>query len=184
MGSKRVYTTEGLNSHRYHPSPQMFPPCKAEHLSSLSNDCSFPSPQSLVIPVLSVSKSVSLHKLKSEHASSPEPSVGPYCSQDRDQIVPRGMHMASWSQFPPSPSFFRAFPVAQWQRIHLPSRRLRFNPCVWKIPWRRKWQPTPVFLPGKSHEQRSLAGYSPWGSKESDTIERTTLGKWFKLLIP
>ena len=36
-----------------------------------------------------------------------------------------------------------------------------FNPWVGKIPWRRKWQPTPVFLPGKSHGQRSLAGYSP-----------------------
>ena len=36
-------------------------------------------------------------------------------------------------------------------------------------PWRRKWQPAPVFLPGKSHGQRSLAGYSPWGLKESDT---------------
>ena len=37
-----------------------------------------------------------------------------------------------------------------------------------KDPWRRKWQPTPVFLPGKSHGQRSLAGYSPWSSKELD----------------
>ena len=37
--------------------------------------------------------------------------------------------------------------------------------------WRRKWQPTPVFLPGKSHGQRSLGGYSPWGRKESDTTE-------------
>ena len=36
---------------------------------------------------------------------------------------------------------------------------------VGKIPWRRKWQPTPIFLPGKSHEQRSLAGYSPWDRK-------------------
>ena len=36
-----------------------------------------------------------------------------------------------------------------------------------KIPWRRKWLPMPVFLPGKSHGQRSLAGYSPWGHKES-----------------
>ena len=34
-----------------------------------------------------------------------------------------------------------------------------------KVPWRRKWQPTPVFLPGKSHGQRRLAGYSPWGRK-------------------
>ena len=39
-------------------------------------------------------------------------------------------------------------------------------------PWRRKWQPTAVFLPEKPHEQRSLAGYSPWGHKESDTTER------------
>ena len=38
-------------------------------------------------------------------------------------------------------------------------RRCRFNPWVENIPWRRKWQPTPVFLPGKSHGQRSLAGY-------------------------
>ena len=40
--------------------------------------------------------------------------------------------------------------------------RYRFDPWVRKIPWRRTWQPTPVFLPGKSHEQRGLAGYSPW----------------------
>ena len=39
------------------------------------------------------------------------------------------------------------------------------GPWVGKIPWRRKWQPTPVFLPGKSHGQRSLAGYSPWDLK-------------------
>ena len=43
---------------------------------------------------------------------------------------------------------------------------------VRKIPWRRKWQPTPAFLPGKSHGQRSLAGYSPWARKQSDTTER------------
>ena len=42
---------------------------------------------------------------------------------------------------------------------------------VRKIPWRRKWQPTPVLLPGKSHGLRSLVGYSPWGRKESDTTE-------------
>ena len=41
-------------------------------------------------------------------------------------------------------------------------RRWGFSPWVGKIPWRRKWQPTPVFLPGESHGQRSLAGYSPW----------------------
>ena len=47
----------------------------------------------------------------------------------------------------------------------------RFSPWVGKNPWRREWQPTPVFLPGQSHGQRSLAGYSPWGHKESDTTE-------------
>ena len=52
-------------------------------------------------------------------------------------------------------------------------RRLRYDPCIGKIPWRRKQQPTPVFLPGKSHRQRSLAGYSPWGHKKSDMTECT-----------
>ena len=46
-----------------------------------------------------------------------------------------------------------------------------FDPCVRNIPWRRKWQPTPVFLPGKSRGQRSLVGYSPGDRKESDMIE-------------
>ena len=59
-----------------------------------------------------------------------------------------------------------------------------FNPWAGKIPWRRKWQPTPVFLPGESHGQRSLAGYSPWGRKELDTTEHinslphTAKGLW------
>ena len=51
-------------------------------------------------------------------------------------------------------------------------RRFRFDPWVEKIPWRRKWKPTPVFLPGKSNGQRRLVGYSPWGCQESDTTER------------
>ena len=50
---------------------------------------------------------------------------------------------------------------------------VRFDPWAGKIPWRRKWQPTPVFLPGESHGQRSLAGYSPQGRTESDTTEAT-----------
>ena len=47
-------------------------------------------------------------------------------------------------------------------------RRCGFNPWIGKIPWRRKWQPIPVFLPGEPHGQRSLAGSSPWDHKESD----------------
>ena len=50
-------------------------------------------------------------------------------------------------------------------------RRHRFNPWVGKIPWRRKWQPTPVLLPKIFHGQRSLVGYRLWGHKESDTTE-------------
>ena len=50
--------------------------------------------------------------------------------------------------------------------------RPRFNPWVGKIPWRRKWQPTPVFLSGESHGPRNLVGYSPRGRKESDMTER------------
>jgi len=46
-----------------------------------------------------------------------------------------------------------------------------FDPWVKKIPWRRKWLPITVFLPGESHGQKSLAGYSPWSLKESDTTE-------------
>ena len=49
-----------------------------------------------------------------------------------------------------------------------------FNPWVRKIPWRRAWQPTPVCLPGESHGQRSLVGYSPWGHKELDMTKATS----------
>ena len=49
------------------------------------------------------------------------------------------------------------------KRIHLPCGKSGIDPWVGKIPWRRKQLPTPVFLPGEFHTQRSLAGYSPWG---------------------
>ena len=66
----------------------------------------------------------------------------------------------------------RASLVAQWWRIRPQCGRLRFEPWVGQIPWRRKWQPTPVFLPGKSRGQRSLAGYSPLGCKELDVTHQ------------
>ena len=53
------------------------------------------------------------------------------------------------------------------------TQETQFHPWVRKIPWRRKWQPSPVFLPGESKGQKSLADYSPCGCKESDTIEHT-----------
>ena len=102
--------------------------------------------------------------------------------------------------------------VVQWSRLHTPNARVwflgwcsgqesacqcrrprwhRFDPWVEKIPWRRKWQPAPVFLPGKSHRQRSLAGYSLWSCKDSDTTEHTLsykadiirLVRWYQILL-
>ena len=54
---------------------------------------------------------------------------------------------------------------------HRRCKRLEFDPWVGMIPWRRAWQPTPVFLPGEPHGQRSLAGYNPWGHRELDKTE-------------
>ena len=50
-------------------------------------------------------------------------------------------------------------------------QRCWFDSRVGKVPWRRNWKPTLVFLPGKSHRQRGLVSYSPWGHKESDTTQ-------------
>ena len=70
------------------------------------------------------------------------------------------------------------YAAAENQRIRLQCRRHGFDLWVGKIPWRRVWQPTPVFLPGESHGQRSLAGYSPWSHKESDMPEATELARY------
>ena len=50
-------------------------------------------------------------------------------------------------------------------------RRYGFHPWIGKIPWKRKWQPTPAFLPGESHGQRNLVGYSPWHCKKSEMTD-------------
>ena len=54
-------------------------------------------------------------------------------------------------------------------------QRPGFDLWVGKMPWRREWQPIPVFLPGEFHGQRSVVIYSPWGSQELDTTERLIL---------
>ena len=59
--------------------------------------------------------------------------------------------------------------------LHVRSHLLLFASSFTLLPWRRKWQPTPVFLPGELHGQGSLAGYSPWVCKESDLTEQLTL---------
>ena len=61
-------------------------------------------------------------------------------------------------------------------------KRLRFDPWVKKIPWRRAWQSTPAFLPGESQGQRSLACYSSWGCKELDTNEAPEHARMHKSL--
>ena len=82
----------------------------------------------------------------------------------------------SWILSPHSPGpIFRRWLSGKELACHC--RRSKFDPWVGKISWRRAWQPTPVFLPGESHGQRSLVGYSPWGGKELDMAERLSTQK-------
>ena len=67
---------------------------------------------------------------------------------------------------------FMSFPGGSVVKNPPAMQETRFNPWVGKILGGRKWQPSPVFLPGKSHRQRSLVGYSPWGCKEYDMTEQ------------
>ena len=89
----------------------------------------------------------------------------------------KGVQFIAWNY-----TSVRASQVAQWRR----RRRRGFDPWVRKIPWSRKWQPTPVLLPGEFLRQRSLTGYSAWGGKELETTEwlniHTYLSKAFKVL--
>ena len=62
-------------------------------------------------------------------------------------------------------------------------KRHGFKPWVRKLPWSRKWQFIPVFLPGKFHGQRSLAGYSPWSHNQSDTTDHTCTQQPLVILI-
>ena len=83
----------------------------------------------------------------------------------------------------PVPTIYNSLGLPRWLRwlsVCLQCGRPGFDPWVRKIPWRRKWQSTPVLLPGKSHGQRSLVGYSPWGCKELDTTENSTTLKMHK----
>ena len=68
--------------------------------------------------------------------------------------------------------------MVQWERIHLSvqeTQEMRVDASFGKIPWRRKRQPTPVFLSGESHGRRSLAGFSPQDCTELDTAEHIEL---------
>ena len=80
------------------------------------------------------------------------------------RVIPLQLSMSLWVLGFPSGSDSKC--------LCLQCRRPGFDPRVRKIPWRSKWQPTPVLLPGKFHGWRSLVGYSPWGPKESDMTEQ------------
>ena len=82
----------------------------------------------------------------------------PHCKADQPYLLSTGL--------PGGPGGKE--PACQCRR----PKKCEFNPWVGKIPWRRAWQPIPVFLPGESHAQRSPAGYSPWGHKEPDATEQ------------
>ena len=86
--------------------------------------------------------------------------------------------------------WFACFQTSHWASWWLSGkesacwyRRCGFDTWVRKIPWRRKWQPTLVFLPGKFHGQRSLAGYSPWGQKRTVHDWATKRQTNFMLLV-
>ena len=65
------------------------------------------------------------------------------------------------------------------KKFNCQCRRHGFDPWVWKIPWRRKWQPTPVLLLGEFHGQRSLAGYRPGAAKSQDWVTNTFTFNFF-----
>ena len=88
---------------------------------------------------------------------------GQFSFQSQRKAMPKNAQTTAQLGFP---WWFRHLSIC------LQCGRPGFDPWVGKIPWRRKWQSTPVLLPGKSHGQRSLVGYSPWGGKESDMTKR------------
>ena len=73
---------------------------------------------------------------------------------------------------------YLGFPSGLVVKNPLQCRGRRFNPWLRKIPWRRSWLAALVFLPGESHGQRSMAGYSPWGHKELDMTEQLSTHKY------
>ena len=87
------------------------------------------------------------------------------------QLIPTRNYWYLRPQNPGDPGTYILVPLSmvfldgEVKEVCLQCRRCGFDPWVRKIPWRRKWQPTPVFLPEKSHGQRRLGGYSPWGRK-------------------
>ena len=98
---------------------------------------------------------------------------GPPGSSDHGILQARILEWVAipFSREQPNPGIKPRSPALQADSLPSDSPE-KCNPWVGKIPWRRKWQPTPVLLPRKSHGQRSLAGYSSLGHKELDTTKQ------------
>ena len=95
-------------------------------------------------------------------------------SQRGDRTTPRGealFRCARPSGVPRGPA--NSTGSLTYQRHHGKFPKVLFDPWVRKIPWSRKWQPTPVFLPGESRGKRSLTGYSPWQSLSHEGLRRS-----------
>ena len=88
---------------------------------------------------------------------------------NRKKIMPQGADQKSFISFKVSYEVVKNPPETQ-EKACIAGDMFSI-PGSGKIPWRKKWQPTLVFLPGESHRQSSLTGYSPWGHKELDTTE-------------
>ena len=98
------------------------------------------------------------------------------CGENQSMSLPVSGFNTSPHPLPHSENVYTAYTQIRSKWSNLPHwlsceesacqcRRHRFNPWVRRFPWRRKWQPIRVFLPGESHEQRSLVGYGPWGHR-------------------
>ena len=95
----------------------------------------------------------------------------PWCCRESDMTERLTLFSLLYLIYRPHGSLSGKGPACQCRR----RRRLGFDPWVGKIPWRRKRQPTPVFLPGEFYGQRSLVGYSPRGHRESGTTEHAPI---------
>ena len=107
-----------------------------------------------------------LEKEKTTHSSILAWRISWREEPDRLQSIVSYRVRHNWSDFAHIDILFSRWPSGKESAcLYKRHKRHGFDPWVGKIPWRRKWQSAPVFLSGKSHRQRSLASYSPWGCK-------------------
>ena len=95
----------------------------------------------------------------------------PFMIKTLDKVDIEGTYISTIRAIYDKPEGFPGGSMVKNPPANAGQRRCQFSPWVHKIPWRRKWPPTPKFLPGKLHEQKSLVSYSSQGCKESDMTE-------------